>query len=129
MVKIYDWSGAHYRWWDVYVGIKKGKTMSIEKEVFSLVSEQLGVSLEEVSREKSFIEDLNADSLDLTELIMTAEERFNVEIMQEDAEKLRTVGDLVDYIANLKGPKNFIEHDAEHLLKNPPQQGKIEYLN
>ncbi len=72
--------------------------MSLEKEVIDIVIEQLGVDEAEVSVDKSFVEDLNADSLDLTELIMTFEERFGFEISEEDAEKLKTVGDVVKYI-------------------------------
>jgi acyl carrier protein len=72
--------------------------MSIEKEVIDVIVEQLGVDAAEVSLEKSFVEDLNADSLDLTELIMTFEERFGFEISEEDAEKLKTVNDVVQYI-------------------------------
>jgi len=72
--------------------------MSVEKEVIDIVVEQLGVDPSEVSPEKSFIEDLNADSLDLTELIMTFEEKFGFEISEEEAEKLKTVGDVVSYI-------------------------------
>jgi len=73
-------------------------TSSIEKEVIDIVVEQLGVDQAEVSMQKSFIEDLNADSLDLTELIMTFEEKFGFEIPEEVAEKLKTVGDVVTYI-------------------------------
>lgn len=76
--------------------------MSTEQEVIDIVVEQLGVDKEEVSLEKSFVEDLNADSLDLTELIMTFEERFGVEISEEEAEKLKTVGAVVEYIENHK---------------------------
>ena len=72
--------------------------MSIEKEVIDVIVEQLGVDASEVTLEKSFVEDLNADSLDLTELIMTFEEKFGFEISEEDAEKLKTVKDVVDYI-------------------------------
>lgn len=72
--------------------------MSTEQEVIDIIVEQLGVDSSEVTLEKSFIEDLNADSLDLTELIMTFEERFGFEISEEDAEKLKTVKDVVDYI-------------------------------
>ena len=72
--------------------------MSIENEVIDIVVEQLGVDREEVSPEKSFIEDLNADSLDLTELIMTLEEKFGFEISQEEAESLKTVQDVIEYI-------------------------------
>lgn len=72
--------------------------MSTEQEVIDIVVEQLGVDKEDVSLSKSFVEDLNADSLDLTELIMTFEERFGCEISEEEAEKLKTVGDVVTYI-------------------------------
>lgn len=72
--------------------------MSTEKEVIDIVVEQLGVDRNDVTPAKSFVEDLNADSLDLTELIMTFEERFDCEISQEDAEKLKTVGDVILYI-------------------------------
>lgn len=72
--------------------------MSTEKEVIDIVVEQLGVDKDEVTLQKSFIEDLNADSLDLTELIMTFEERFGCEISEEQAEKLKTVGDVVNFI-------------------------------
>ena len=76
--------------------------MVAEKEVFEIVSEQLGVDMGELSLEKSFVEDLNADSLDLTELIMTFEERFDFEIPEEDAEGLKTVGDVVTYVNKRK---------------------------
>lgn len=76
--------------------------MSIEQEVIDIVVEQLGVDKDDVTLDKSFVEDLNADSLDLTELIMTFEERFTCEISQEDAEKLKTVGDVVSYIEKHK---------------------------
>lgn len=72
--------------------------MSVEKEVIEIIVEQLGVDSADVTSDKSFVEDLNADSLDLTELIMTFEERFGFEISEEDAEKLKTVGDVVKYI-------------------------------
>lgn len=72
--------------------------MTTEQEVIDIVVEQLGVDRDDVAAEKSFVEDLNADSLDLTELIMTFEERFNIEISEEDAAKLKTVGDVIRYI-------------------------------
>lgn len=72
--------------------------MTTEQEVIDIVVEQLGVDRDDVASEKSFVEDLNADSLDLTELIMTFEERFTIEISEEDAAKLKTVGDVVRYI-------------------------------
>ncbi len=76
--------------------------MSIEKEVVDIIVEQLGVDAADVKSEKSFVEDLNADSLDLTELIMTFEEKFGFEISEEDAEKLKTVGDVISYIESRK---------------------------
>jgi len=75
---------------------------NIEKEVIDIVVEQLGVNPSEVSLDKSFVEDLNSDSLDLTELIMTFEEHFNLEIAEESVESIKTVGDLVDYIKSKK---------------------------
>lgn len=76
--------------------------MSIKQEVIDIVVEQLGVDKEDVTENKSFVEDLNADSLDLTELIMTFEERFGCEISQEEAEKLKTVRDVIDYLEKKK---------------------------
>lgn len=72
--------------------------MSTEKEVIDIIVEQLGVNVEDVTPEKSFVEDLNADSLDLTELIMTFEERFGFEISEEAASQFKTVGDVISYI-------------------------------
>ena len=63
-----------------------------------IVVEQLGADEDEVKPEASFVDDLNADSLDLVELIMSLEEEFGTEISDEDAEKIRTVQDAVDYI-------------------------------
>lgn len=76
--------------------------MSTEQEVIDIVVEQLGVDRADVSPQKSFVEDLNADSLDLTELIMTFEERFGFEISEEEAEKLKTVGDVINYVDTRK---------------------------
>lgn len=78
--------------------------MALEQEVIDIVVEQLGVDKDDVTPSKSFVEDLNADSLDLTELIMTFEERFGCEISEEEAEKLKTVGDVISYIQ--KNAKN-----------------------
>lgn len=75
--------------------------MTTEQEVIDLIVEQLGVDKAEVTLDKSFVEDLNADSLDLTELVMTLEEKFECEIPEKDAEGLKTVGDAVRYIENL----------------------------
>lgn len=74
----------------------------IEKEVIDIVVEQLGVDPEEVTAEKSFVEDLNADSLDQTELIMTFEERLDLEITEQEASGLSTVGDVVAFIKKKK---------------------------
>ena len=63
-----------------------------------IIAEQLSVSEDEVTPEANFIDDLNADSLDLVELIMSLEEEFNVKISDEDAEKIRTVQDAMDYL-------------------------------
>lgn len=79
--------------------------MSTEQEVIDIVVEQLGVDKDDVTLSKSFVEDLNADSLDLTELIMTFEERFGCEISEEEAEKLKTVGDVVSYLDKRQAEK------------------------
>jgi acyl carrier protein len=71
---------------------------SIEEKVKDIIVEQLGVNPEQVTPEASFIEDLGADSLDTVELVMAFEEEFNVEVPDEDAEKLQTVGQVVKYI-------------------------------
>jgi len=75
---------------------------TLVKEVLETIAEQLAVDVNEVTEEKSFIEDLNADSLDLTELIMTLEEKFNVEIADDQAEKLKTVKDVIDFVKSKK---------------------------
>ncbi len=72
--------------------------MAVADKVKSIIAEQLGVKIEEVTPEASFIDDLGADSLDTVELIMALEEEFNVEIPDEDAEKMTKVGDAIKYI-------------------------------
>ncbi len=72
--------------------------MSVEQRVKEIIVEQLSVSEEEVVPEASFVDDLGADSLDLVELIMVMEEKFEQEIPDEDAEKLQTVNDAITYI-------------------------------
>lgn len=71
---------------------------SIEEKVKECIVTQLGVNEDEVTNEASFIDDLGADSLDIVELVMAFEEKFNIEIPDEDVEKLRTVGDAVKYV-------------------------------
>ncbi len=76
---------------------------SVEEKVKSIIVEQLGVSEGDVSGTADFVDDLGADSLDTVELVMKFEEDFDIEIPDEDAEKMRTVQDAVDYItANKK---------------------------
>jgi len=70
----------------------------IFEKVRDIVVEQLGVDAEEVTMESKFIDDLGADSLDIVELIMALEEEFDMEIPDEEAEKISTVGDVVEYI-------------------------------
>ena len=71
---------------------------SVEEKVTGIVSEQLGVSLEEITRSSSFIDDLKADSLDVVELVMSFEDEFGITIPDEDYEKIKTVGDAIEYI-------------------------------
>ena len=75
----------------------------IEKKVRSIIVEQLGVAEDEVTPEANIIEDLGADSLDTVELVMAFEEEFDIEIPEEDTEKIRTVKDAIDYIKEKVG--------------------------
>ena len=76
---------------------------TIEERVKKIVAEQLGVKLEDVTSEASFVDDLGADSLDTVELVMALEEEFEIEIPDEEAEKISTVQNAIDYIvANSK---------------------------
>ena len=79
--------------------------MSVDEKVKGIISEQLGVKKEEIKRESSFIDDLGADSLDTVEVVMALEEEFGIEIPDEDAEKITTVGDASKYIADEMGKK------------------------
>ena len=73
---------------------------SIEQKVKDIIVEQLSVNAEQVTPEAKFIEDLGADSLDIVELIMAMEEEFQTEIPDEEAEKIRTVGDAINYVSS-----------------------------
>lgn len=76
--------------------------MAIIDKIKSIIVEQLGVEEDDVKMEASFVDDLGADSLDIVELVMALEEEFDLEIPDEDAEKIRTVGDAVKYIQDNK---------------------------
>jgi acyl carrier protein len=79
-----------------------GGFMDIEQKVKQIICEQLSVEESEVTREASFVESLNSDSLDIVELIMAFEEAFNIEIPDDQAEKIRTVDDAIKYIETHK---------------------------
>ncbi len=76
-----------------------------EDKVKEIIVDQLGVDAEQVKTEAKFVEDLGADSLDTVELVMAFEEEFGIEIPDEDAEKIRTVGDAVEYIRSKTAAK------------------------
>lgn len=69
-----------------------------EAKIKDIIVDQLGVNAEQLSREAKMIEDLGADSLDAVELVMAIEEEFNIEVPDEEAEKLISVGDIIDYV-------------------------------
>ncbi len=77
--------------------------MVVEEKVKDIIAKQLGVDSEKVTQEASFIEDLGADSLDTVELVMAFEEAFNIEIPDEDAEKILKVHDAIKYIEDKSG--------------------------
>ena len=77
--------------------------MAVQDKITEIIVEQLGVKPEEVVTEASFVDDLGADSLDTVELVMALEEEFGVEIPDEDAEKIQTVGDAIRYIDEKTG--------------------------
>ncbi|MDX1679647.1 MAG: acyl carrier protein [Akkermansiaceae bacterium] len=76
---------------------------SIEDSVKDIIVDQLGVNADQVTPSAKFVEDLGADSLDTVELVMAFEEEFDVEVPDEEAEKLQSVGDVITYINNAKG--------------------------
>ena len=79
---------------------------AIQDKVIDIISEQMGVDKAEVSRETSFINDLNADSLDTVELVMEFEDEFDMSIPDEEAEKIQTVGAAIDYIVKVAQSKD-----------------------
>jgi len=74
----------------------------MDDKIKKIIEEQLGVEGEKIKEEASFIDDLGADSLDIVELVMAMEEEYDIEIPDEDAEKLKTVGDVVNYLKDKK---------------------------
>jgi len=79
---------------------------AIRDKVIDIISEQMGVDKAEVSRDTSFINDLNADSLDTVELVMEFEDEFDMSIPDEEAEKIQTVGAAIDYIVKIAQSKD-----------------------
>ena len=77
--------------------------MAVEAKIKEIIAKQLGVDMEKVTPEASFVEDLGADSLDTVELVMAFEEAFNIEIPDEDAEKILKVQDAIKYIEDKSG--------------------------
>ena len=77
--------------------------MALEDRVSEIIVEQLGVSKEEVVADASFAKDLGADSLDIVELVMAMEEEFDIEIPDDDAEKIQTIGDAMAYVKERLG--------------------------
>jgi acyl carrier protein len=80
------------------VPCRGGSPVSVEERVIEIVSEQMGVAKDQVTRETSFVNDLGADSLDTVELVMEFEEEFDITIPDEEAEKIQTVGQAITYI-------------------------------
>ncbi|MCS7279653.1 MAG: acyl carrier protein [Thermodesulfobacteriaceae bacterium] len=77
--------------------------MSLEEKIVDIIAEKLNLSKDQIKPEASFIDDLGADSLDLVELVMTMEETFGMEVPDEDAEKLKTVKDVIEYVKSKLG--------------------------
>ncbi len=83
------------------MSIDEVDVQAIQNKVIDIISEQMGVEKTEISRETSFINDLNADSLDTVELVMEFEDEFDMSIPDEEAEKIQTVGAAVEYIVKV----------------------------
>lgn len=80
--------------------MSKKRTPAVEAKIKEIIAEQLGLREEEINNEASFLDDLGADSLDIVELVMAMEEEFEMEIPDEDAEKIQTVQNAIDYVVN-----------------------------
>lgn len=73
----------------------------MKEKIYGIIAEQLGMDVNEITEDASFVDNLGADSLDLVEMIMAFEEEFNVEISDDAAEKIKTVGDALEYVKEL----------------------------
>lgn len=80
------------------VPLSEGGSVTLEEQVIDIVAEHLQVPKDEITRESSFVDDLKADSLDIVELVMGFEDEFNIKIPDDDYDKIRTVGDAINYI-------------------------------
>jgi len=80
------------------IGRASGKVSDVGQRIIEIVAEQLGADKTQISRETSFINDLGADSLDTVEIVMEIEDEFDIDVPQEDAEKIQTVGQAIDYV-------------------------------
>jgi acyl carrier protein len=90
---------------DTQVSIDEVDVQAIENKVIEIISEQMGVDKSEITKDTSFINDLNADSLDTVELVMEFEDEFDMSIPDEEAEKIQTVGAAIDYIVTIAQTK------------------------
>jgi len=88
------------------VSVDEVDVKAIESKVIGIISEQMGVDKSEITRDTSFINDLNADSLDTVELVMEFEDEFDMSIPDEEAEKIQTVGAAIKYIVNIAQSKS-----------------------